>query len=483
MSTNELIIPTLEDYTERPKKKKIFLLADDIRMHSGIATMSKEVVIGTAHKYDWVQLGALQKHPEQGKILDISQDVNKEAGIDHSSVRIYPWSGYGDPRIFRTIMEREKPDAVMIFTDPRYWMWLFSIEQEVRQQVPIIYYNIWDDLPYPHWNEKFYRSVDMLLNISKQTQNLVEQVLSDDPKEDGYVRYVPHGINSKHFHPVDKEDSDFIEFKNKFRLKDTKFNIFWNNRNIRRKNPGDVVLSYKHFCDNLSEEEVKNVRLILHTAPSDPNGTDLMEVVKALRPKGEVVFSREKFSTKHLNYMYNVADVVLNIASNEGFGLSSAESIMAGTMVINNVTGGLQDQLRFEDSDKNWIEFSEEFPSNHTGIYKNHGSWGIGVFPTNRSLQGSVVTPYIFDDRCSFEDVGKALLEVFKIPQEERNKRGLEGRNWLLSDESGLSAKKMCANFLDSFEFLFENWESPSRFILEKIGPEKNITKLGLLYG
>lgn len=479
---NEVILPELKEFKERPKKKKILLLGDDIRMHSGIATMSKEIVIGTAHKYDWVQLGALQEHLEQGKILDISDDVNKEAEIDHASVRIYPWSGYGDANIFRTLLDREKPDAVMIFTDPRYWVWLFSIEKEVRQRVPIIYYNIWDDLPYPHWNRKFYRSVDMLLNISKQTQNLVLQVLSDNPKEEGFVRYVPHGINSKMFFPVDKENSKFLEFKKKFGLDDDKFTIFWNNRNIRRKNPGDVVLAYKYFCDQLSEEETDSVRLIIHSTPSDPNGTDLVEVVKALDPKGEVIFSTNKFSTQHLNYMYNASDVTLNIASNEGFGLSSAESIMAGIMVINNVTGGLQDQLRFEDEDGNWIEFTEDFPSNHTGVYKKHGKWGVGVFPTNRSLQGSVLTPYIFDDRCSFQDVGKALLEVFKMTPEQRNEAGQEGREWLMSEESGLSAKMMCENFLDSFEFLFNNWEKPVRFTLEKVEKEKPIEKLGLLY-
>ncbi len=479
---NDVNLPELKEFKERPKKKKILLLGDDIRMHSGIATMSKEIVIGTAHKYDWIQLGALQEHPEQGNILDISDDVNKEAGIDHAFVRIYPWSGYGNPDIFRTLLDREKPDAVMIFTDPRYWIWLFSIEKEVRQRVPIIYYNIWDDLPYPHWNRKFYRSVDMLLNISKQTQNLVLQVLSDDPKEEGFVRYVPHGINSKMFFPIDKEDSEFVEFKNKFGLNDDKFTIFWNNRNIRRKNPGDVVLSYKYFCDQLTPEETDNVKLIIHSDPSDRNGTDLVEVVKALSPKGEVVFSTNKFSTQHLNYMYNASDVTLNIASNEGFGLSSAESIMAGTMVINNVTGGLQDQLRFEDEKGSWIDFTEGVPSNHTGVYKKHGEWGVGVFPTNRSLQGSVLTPYIFDDRCSFQDVGKALLELFKMAPEQRYQNGAKGREWLMSDESGLSAKVMCKKFLDSFEFLFDNWKKPARFTLERVQKEKSIEKLGLLY-
>ena len=58
-------------------KKTILLLSDDLRMHSGIATMSREIVLGTVHKYNWIQLGAAINHPEIGKVLDISEDVKK----------------------------------------------------------------------------------------------------------------------------------------------------------------------------------------------------------------------------------------------------------------------------------------------------------------------------------------------------------------------------------------------------------------------
>ena len=53
------------------KKKKILLLSDDLRMTSGIATVSKEFVFGTMDKFHWVQLGAAVKHPEQGKEIDL----------------------------------------------------------------------------------------------------------------------------------------------------------------------------------------------------------------------------------------------------------------------------------------------------------------------------------------------------------------------------------------------------------------------------
>lgn len=164
----------------RPNKKKILLLSDDLRLHSGVGTMSREFVLGTAEHYDWIQLGAAIKHPDQGKIIDVSQDVNKELGIDHANVRVMPWSGYGDPQILRYLLEAEKPDAILHFTDPRFWQWLYHMEHEIRQQCPIIYYAIWDDTPFPNYNWLSYASCDMILGISKQSHNIHKNVLRNN---------------------------------------------------------------------------------------------------------------------------------------------------------------------------------------------------------------------------------------------------------------------------------------------------------------
>ena len=88
-------------------KKKILLMSDDLRMHSGIATQSKEFVMGTLHHYDWVQLAGAVKHPEEGKVVDMSQAVKTELGIDDGYLKIYPISGYGNPDILRQVMEME----------------------------------------------------------------------------------------------------------------------------------------------------------------------------------------------------------------------------------------------------------------------------------------------------------------------------------------------------------------------------------------
>jgi glycosyltransferase involved in cell wall biosynthesis len=259
------------------------------------------------------------------------------------------------------------------------------------------------------------------------------------------------------------------------------FIIFWNNRNIRRKQPGDVILSFKHFCDSLPPEQASRCALFMHTQPVDQNGTNLYEVKDVICPDYKVFFSDKPIETKVLNMYYNIADVTLNIASNEGFGISGIESLMAGTPIINNVTGGLQDHMRFEDENGNWIDFTTDFPSNHSGRYKKHGSWAKPVFPSNRSLQGSVPTPYIFDDRVNFTDVADAIAYWYNMSPLERNTRGLAGRQWSLSEESMMSAKHMSENFIKHINICLERWTPRKRFSMYKVEKPAKIEKTGIV--
>ncbi len=186
-------------------KKKILLLSDDLRMSSGVGTMSREIVMGTLDEYDWVQVGGAIQHPDAGKIVDMNQATREETGIEDAYLKLYPVDGYGSQELLRTLIKTEQPDAIMIYTDPRFWVWLYDMEHELRQHIPIFYYNIWDDLPYPRWNEPFYESCDLIMNISKQTHNIVQNVCQNKPRTDWDSTYVPHGINEKYFYPVENE--------------------------------------------------------------------------------------------------------------------------------------------------------------------------------------------------------------------------------------------------------------------------------------
>tara|TARA_Y100000310_G_scaffold124213_1_gene122957 strand:- start:12248 stop:13636 length:1389 start_codon:yes stop_codon:yes gene_type:complete len=457
-------------------RKKILLLSDDIRMLSGVARMSREIVVNTVEYFDWVQIGGAIQHPDEGKRIEINDDGDSVFKIpEDASVTIYPVSGYGNPDLLRQIMNAEKPDAILHYTDPRFWIWLYQMEHEIRQNIPIFYYNIWDDLPDPLWNRDFYRSCDLLMAISKQTYGINKRILSDYDYQDWQIKYVPHGINDKILYEIDKSDLKLKRFEQDFELDEYKFKILYCNRNIRRKMPGDVVLAYKHFMDNLTEEQREDCVLVFHTAPVDDNGTDLRAVHKALCPEYPIIFTQDigsgAFNDEEMNFLYNSVDVYINIASNEGFGLGSCEALTVGTPIVVNVTGGLQDQCGFKKEDGSYLTVDDyiKFGSNHDGTYKDHGEWVKPVWPSNISLQGSPPTPYIFDDRCRYQDAGDAIRYWYDKGVDGRVKAGKKGIEFVKDKNIGMDAGEMGKKFIESMNTAFENWKPGRKYTLEVV--------------
>ena len=451
-------------YLPKEQRKKILFICDDIRMHSGVATMAREIVLGTSHHYNWVVIGAAIDHPEAGQRMDLSEATNKETGNTDSNVMLYPNNGYGNADLLRAMIKNEKPDGLMFFTDPRYYDWLFAIENEIRKQIPMIYLNIWDDLPAPLYNRPFYESCDTLLAISKQTKIINEMVLGK--KADGkIISYVPHGINEKMFFSIDDKTQLLETKKRLFGEKEFDFVLFFNSRNIRRKCTSDLLAAHKLFLDSLPKEKADKIALVLHTQVVDGNGTDL-DAVRTLLfgKKSNVFFSDQRIDTPELNKIYNLADAIVLPSSNEGWGLSLTEAMMAGKMIIANVTGGMQDQMRFEDENGDWLELTKDFPSNHFGTYKKHGKWAVPVFPSNMSLVGSPVTPYIWDDRLDFRDLAKSITQVYELSPEERTENGKAAREWVTSDESGMSARMMCNNVIKDIDLTLETFTPKKSF-------------------
>jgi len=450
-------------------KKKILLLSDDLRMTSGISTMSKEFVLGTIHKYDWVQLGSAIRHPEIGKIIDISEDVQKKTGILDASLKIYASNGYGDINTIRNLIFKEKPDAILHFTDPHYWQWLYDNESEIRQHVPILYYHVWDNLPDPIFNRDYYESCDWVGCISKQTYGIVNRVGSLTthstylPLNKNQISYVPHGVNEHVFKPIETTNDEISNII--FGNKKYDFVLFYNNRNIRRKQTSDVIYSYRLFCDMLSKEKSKKCLLLMHTSSVDTNGTDLPAVVDVLCKDYDVKITDLKFEQDKLNEFYNLVDCTINIASNEGFGLTTMESLMSGTPIIVSVTGGLQDQCGFNFTEHDYISLG----SLHNKAEKSktkHGEWVVPVWPSSNTLNGSPATPYIFDDKVNNQDVAKSIYVMYEKGKEERNRIGLLGRDFAIKN---FSSKVMSDKLIEGIEMTLKNWKPKKRFDLYKI--------------
>jgi len=450
-------------------KPRILLLSDDLRMTSGISTMSREFVMGTLDRFNWVQLGAGINHHEAGKFVDVNEDARQKTGVKDAELKIIPYNSYGDIVMLRKILSEMKIDAILHFTDPHYWQWLYDSEHEIRQQVPILYYHIWDNLPDPIYNKDYYESCDWLGCISKLTYGIVNRVGKMEngfrkPLQDWQISYVPHGINPDTFKPL--EDKELIDVKKGlFGDKEYDFVLFFNSRNIRRKQPSDVIESFKLFCDKLTKEQSDKCVLVMHTTPIDNNGTDLYAVRDKICPNYDVVFSTNKIESDVLNKLYNVADCTINIANNEGFGLGTAESIMAGTPIIVSVTGGLQDQCGFNYTADDYVNIKT---LHNKQIHKDtpHGVWVKPIWPSAININGSPLTPYIYDDRVNDEEVAEALNEMYLLGKEKRKENGQVGREWAINN---LSSKVMCDAMSEGIQKTIKNFTPRERFNLYKV--------------
>ncbi len=382
------------------KKIKVFVIADNPLAPSGVAGQTRYMIEGLLKtgRFSFVCFGGAIKHAKYDPIM------TEEYGKDWV---IYPVDGYGTQEQVRSLIQSQKPDIMWIMTDPRFWAWLWEIENEIRSVVPLVYYHVWDNFPAPKFNKKFYRSNDLVATISKLTDDIVRIVAPDVNR----VR-IPHTTNTGIFKKFPDEDIRQFRKQNSLALKengDPKMIFFWNNRNARRKQSGTVIWWFSEFLDVVGRD---NACLIMHTEPKDPNGQDLHVIMQETQTtNGEVMLSVQKVPLEELAMLYNVADCTINISDAEGFGLATLESLSCETPIVVNMTGGLQEQVT--DG-------------------KDH--FGIGIEPSSKSVIGSQDVPYIYEDRISKQDFIDALVKMYNMSAEERKELGRKGRAHVLNN-------------------------------------------------
>jgi len=371
-------------------KIKIFTISDHPLSPSGVGTQTKYMIEGMLKtgKYQFVSFGGAIQHP------DHNPQHTEEWGQDWI---IWPVDGYGDGDKVRAMIQAQKPDILWFMTDPRFYTWLWDIENEIRAHMPMVYYHVWDNYPYPKFNRPFYLSNDHVACISKLTHDIVETVA---PEVDS--SYIPHAVDGNIFRPHPPQD---VKTFRQQRGLDDKFVCFWNNRNARRKQSGTLIFWFKDFLDRVGHDKAT---LIMHTDIKDQHGQDLEAIIHELGLiNGEVLFSREKVAPEDLAMVYNGADLTINISDAEGFGLSTLESLSCGTPILVNKTGGLQDQITDGET-----------------------VFGVGLEPSSKAIIGSQQVPYIYEDRLNREDFLDGLTELYEMGAEKRAEIGLLGREW-----------------------------------------------------
>jgi len=309
---------------------------------------------------------------------------------------IYPVDGYGNQDQIRSVLRNERPDILWFMTDPRFYQWLWAIENEVRPLVPMVYYHVWDNKPYPTFNRPAYLSNDAIVTISKVTDDIVKTVV---PEVESV--YLPHAVDQNIFKPISESEVITLR-KNNLGDDADKVIFFWNNRNARRKQTGSIMYWFKEFLDEVGHDKAK---LVMHTDPHDPHGQNMYAILDDLRLLGgEIQLSKEKYPLEALAGLYNMADCTINISDAEGFGLATFESLACGTPIIVNMTGGLQEQVT---NGEEWF--------------------GIGIEPASKAVIGSQEVPFIYEDRISKNDFKAALHKIYNMSREERREIGLRG--------------------------------------------------------
>lgn len=376
------------------KKWKVLTVSDHPLVSSGVGNQTRYIIEGllATGKFEFRSLGGAMKHK------DYRPQRVQEWGDDWI---ILPIDGYGNEEIMREILDEEKPDAVWFMTDPRFFGWMFNMSDEIRDRnIPLMYYHVWDNYPVPIFNEAAYQSCDYVGCISKLTHDILCNLGMEDRSG-----YIPHAVNADVFKPSTQKEIDDERLRSMPGQKD-KFIVFYNSRNARRKMTSDVLKVFKYFLNDVGQDKAF---LLMHCDPHDREGANLVEVAKMLElDDSQIAFSTSRLPPENISMMYNMADVTMNISNNEGFGLSCLESLSCGTPVIINETGGLQDQATTDEG----LEL------------------GVVVKPATRSLTGSQQIPYIFDDRCSDEDLVAALKKMYEMSNAERRELGQKAREW-----------------------------------------------------
>lgn len=380
------------------KKKKILVLCDHPLSTSGVGIQARYLINGLLQtgEYQFRCFGAAVKHADYRTVV-----VNEDFIIK-------PIDGFGDRNLLRQAISQERPDAIFLFTDPRFFIWVWEMEEEIHQICPIVYWHVWDNEPWPEFNRVLYESTDLVNCHSYLTYSMVKEHFPEK------TNFIPHALTHEFFKPLPKEKVKKLKRDLLGEEKKDHFVGLWINRNAKRKRPNDVLEAWSLFLDRLEKEHGhRNATLIMHTDPTDNQGSNLLRTTEMLDLIPNIIFSNGRESFERIAELHNIADFCFNISMNEGFGLSTLEAMQCAKPIIAVKTGGLTRQV-----------------VDHRTGKEN----GIGLDVDVRSLVGSQLVPYIYEDYVKNENIADAIMKLYNWGPEERERKGNEARNYVLSE-------------------------------------------------
>jgi len=383
-----------------PEKKKILMISDHALSTSGVGVQSRHLINGLIAKGEWSvrQLGAAIKHSNYD-LVRVSDDFI-----------IRPIDGFGNRDMLRLVLAQEQPDVLFIFTDPRFFIWLFEMEDEIHQICPIVWWHVWDNYPIPKFNYPLYEATDAINCHSHLTYQMCAQDFLNKTK------FIPHALPEDVYFPIPEKNIRQARAQILGADRVDHFIGFWINRNAKRKRPNDLLMAWSKFLDDLeSKHGHRNATLLLHTDPLDSEGPNLFATTERFGIVNNVFFSKDRLGFDKINVLHNIADFYVNISFAEGFGLGTLEAMQCGKPIIATKTGGMTRQV----------------------VDHRDGSvHGVGLDIELRTLVGSQQVPYIYEDYVSVETIAQSFMEMYEMGPIRRRQIGAKARQYVLSEFS-----------------------------------------------
>ncbi len=404
------------------QKKKILMLCDHPLSTSGVGTQSRYLIsklIATG-KYSFRVLGGAIKH-----------DSYETVSVNPDFI-VKPVDGFGGRDVLRLAIATEQPDAIMLFTDPRFFIWVWEMEDEIHQVCPIVYNHLWDQCEFPPvFNKVLFESTDLINCINRPTYEFLH---SHFPEK---THWAPHALPTELFFQMPEIEQLQARKQLIQNVPNAEFLVAWVNRNARRKMPGDLIWSWKMFLDALEKKHGhRNAALVLHTDPHDQEGPNLLQIIEMFKLHQNVIISNNRTSFQDMNKLYNSVDTVINRSCAEGFGLSTLEAMYCGKPIIALQTGGLTRQVvDYRDGSENGIALPVEL----------------------KSMVGSQMVPYILEDHVRNETVADAFMKMYELGPEGRKALGQKAKAYALEE---FSMDKLGETWDKTLEETIANWRS-----------------------
>jgi len=405
------------------------MLSDHALSTSGVGCQSRFLINGLIEKGCWTvrQFGAAMKHNSYDTVV-----VN-------SDFIIKPIDGFGDRETILRAISVEKPDVLFLFTDPRFFIYIWEMHDEINKICPIAYWHVWDNHPAPFFNKVLYEATDLINCHSHLTYELVNEILP------GKANFIPHALPDEIFFPLPEVEKRKHKVNVLGPNRQDHFTVFWVNRNARRKRPADILDAWSKFMKKIEAEGKKDATLLMHTDPVDAEGPNLLVCTEALNITESVVFSNQRVEFERMNILHNITDCCINIAYAEGFGLATLEAMQVGNPIIALKTGGLTRQV---------VDHRDETEN------------GIALDVEMKSLVGSQLVPYIYEDYVSTDTVADALYKMYKMDPQKRKELGSKAKKYVKSE---FHIQDTVDKWHDTLWELTENYKIGGKFCLEEI--------------